>query len=407
MSRITLAWEHGEGYGHASRLLPIARELRERGHEVSFVVTRLRETEKVVGGHGFALIQAPVFWRGAQAVLKKTPTLAAILVDLGYASADTLRPLHVGWRDTLELLRTDLVLCDHSPTAQLAARTLGIRRAILSGGFASPPHVTPLPDLLPWNPSTVRERAAFEGRALASINTVLVEAGQRPVTSLAEFYECDVDFLCTFPEIDHYRSRDDGLYCGPVIGSFGDQEPTWPDVSGKRVFAYIKRTDWDFDSIISALASLRLPVLVHAGGVGQADAGELSRGSMHVTGKALDFGRVVGECDVVVCAGGHGTVSGALLAGRPLLLTPQHPEQRLLAERVVGLGMALIAGYRRSEKHDYVGPARRLLDEPEFSEKAEAFARQHADFDPGRTITVIVDRLEAILHSHAGAAGPS
>jgi UDP:flavonoid glycosyltransferase YjiC (YdhE family) len=407
MSRITLAWEHGEGYGHANRLRPIALALRDRGHEVSFVVCRLRESEKVLAGHGFPLIQAPMFWRGGQAPLKKTPTFAAILIGHGYASPDTLRPLHLGWQDTLSLLRTDLVLCDHSPTALLAARTLGIPRTILGGGFESPPRVTPLPEMLPWNPSSPGELVALEGRALSTINAVLTDAGHRPITSLADLFAADADFLCTFPEIDHYGPRDDGLYCGPIIGSFGDAEPIWPDVEGRRVFVYIKRSDWDFDSIMAGLAGLRVPSLVHAGGMGEADADKLSSETVRVSARPFDFRQVLAQSDLVVGSGGHGTVVSTLLAGRPLLLTPQHPEQRLLAERVVGLGAGLIAGYRRGRKHDYVGPARQLLDDPSFTQNAQAFARRHADFDAGRTVSVIVDRMEAVLRGQADAAAPS
>jgi len=407
MSRITLAWEHGEGYGHVSRLLPIARELRERGHEVSFVVTRLRESERVLRGQGFSMIQAPVFWRSRKAPLQKTPTFAAILLNQGYDSADTLRPLHLGWRHTLELLRTDFVFCDHSPTALLAARTLGIRRALLGAGFESPPRVTPLPEMLPWNPSPAGERVAVEGRALSAINVVLTESGQRPIVALADLFEADADFLCTFAEIDHYGPRDSVQYYGPIIGSFGTEQPAWPKAGGKRIFAYLRRALWDFDRIVSHLASLRLPTLVHVGGTDEADARKLSSGTMHVSARPFDFVRAVKESDLFVGPGGHGTVATTLLVGRPLLLMPQHPEQRLLADRVVGLGAALIAGYQRGKKHDYAGAARRLLDDPSFTRNARDFARRHADFDPRGNVSTIVDRMEAILSGQAGDPGPS
>ncbi|HSN17577.1 MAG TPA: glycosyltransferase [Gammaproteobacteria bacterium] len=39
------------------------------------------------------------------------------------------------------------------------------------------------------------------------------------------------------------------------------------------------------------------------------------------------------KADQVICHGGHGTVSAALLKGRPLLLLPLNLEQRMLAAR--------------------------------------------------------------------------
>ena len=34
MSRIAFVWELGTAYGHISRLLPFARKLKQRGHDV-------------------------------------------------------------------------------------------------------------------------------------------------------------------------------------------------------------------------------------------------------------------------------------------------------------------------------------------------------------------------------------
>jgi UDP:flavonoid glycosyltransferase YjiC (YdhE family) len=139
----------------------------------------------------------------------------------------------------------------------------------------------------------------------------------------------------------------------------------------------------------------------------EAEARRLGSETMHLSVRPFDVTRALATSDLMISPCGHGSLVSAVLAGCPMLLVPQQPEQRLLAERAVALGMALIAGYRRGKKHDYAGAARRLLYEPEFSQNAAAVARRHADFDPERTTRVIADRVEAILSRRGDAAGKS
>jgi UDP:flavonoid glycosyltransferase YjiC (YdhE family) len=397
MSRVTLAWECGEGYGHVGRLLPIARELRERGHIVNLVVRRLLEADRVFGNERVPTVQAPVFRPSRRSLVEKTPTYAGILLDNGYASPEELRPLHRGWQHALEVLASDLVLCDHAPTALLAARTLGVRRAILGSGFESPPREIPLPEMIPWSPSPLRKRIELEGRALAVINAVLHDAGERPLAGLADLFDADADFLCTFAELDHYGPRDGARYCGPIIGSFGGERGSWPPAAGRRVFVYLHRDAWDLQAIMTQLRGLETPCLVHIGGIAGNEAAKLGSAHVRVSAEPFDLSAIVAESDVVVSHGGHGTVVSTLLAGRPLLLVPKHPEQRLLGERVVELGAGLIAGYRRRDRHDYAGAVRRLLDEPRFAKSAQSFARRHEDFDPKGSVAAVIQGCDAIL----------
>ena len=53
MSGILCVWELGAGYGHLGRLLPVALQLRERGHEVVFALRDLTHAEvrRLLGLH--------------------------------------------------------------------------------------------------------------------------------------------------------------------------------------------------------------------------------------------------------------------------------------------------------------------------------------------------------------------
>ena len=62
MARYLFAWELGGDYGHLARLLPVALELRARGHEVVFAVRDLMGAEKLLTPHGIRTWRQIALW---------------------------------------------------------------------------------------------------------------------------------------------------------------------------------------------------------------------------------------------------------------------------------------------------------------------------------------------------------
>ncbi len=85
-----------------------------------------------------------------------------------------------------------------------------------------------------------------------------------------------------------------------------------------------------------------------------------------------------------------------MTAGKPVLLLPQHLEQMMTAKRVLELGAGLVVDYEEPAP-DYHALLQRLLDEPSFTEAAQAVAARHAGDDPATRVPRIVDRLEEIV----------
>src|SRR5690606_21825496 len=96
MSRVLLAWELGGNFAHLSRLLPLARELRRRGHEVEFVVRELPRAELVIAPHGFRALPAPL-WLGRTPPLAAAPSYAGVIRRCGYHAYSALSPLAAAW----------------------------------------------------------------------------------------------------------------------------------------------------------------------------------------------------------------------------------------------------------------------------------------------------------------------
>src|SRR3546814_5322932 len=119
MGRIVFAWELGSNFGHLSPLLPVAQALRDRGHQIDFVIRELARGQTVLQPHGFGMLQAPL-WTGRTPPMAAAANYAGILQRCGYHTVPALAGLVAGWRRLYQLMAPDLVVLDHAPTARAA-----------------------------------------------------------------------------------------------------------------------------------------------------------------------------------------------------------------------------------------------------------------------------------------------
>jgi UDP:flavonoid glycosyltransferase YjiC (YdhE family) len=395
MSRILFAWELGGGYGHLAHILPLADALRSRGHDCSLALRDLSRAGAVVDAGQYRLLQAPV-WLPTAVGMPPPGSYAEILLRFGFLDARWLRGLAAAWRNLYTLLQPDLLVFNHSPTAMLAAGGLGIPTATLETGFSGPPRTRPLPAMRWWAPDSAVRLQDSEARAVRAINTVRAELGGAPCAGVADLLDADEQFLCTFPELDHYPARPaEARYVGPVFSLDGGIEPPWPAAPGPRVFAYVNAGFPDLDALLKALAGLRGAAVAHVPGIAPAVAARHRGPHLSIVPERVNMRAVRSACDAAVCHG-PGTAAAVLLGGRPLLLLPTQLEQYMAARRVADLGAGIIASPEAGTT-DYAAALRRLIDEPGFREAAARFAERHAAFDQSAQFRSMADRCEVLL----------
>lgn len=400
MARFLFAWELGSNFGHVSRMLPVALALRARGHEIVFALREPPRGGLILKPHGFGTLQAPV-WLGRTGPQAAAPSFAGMLQRCGYDSAASLSGLVAGWSRLYALVRPDLVLLDHAPTAALAARLAGTPCVRLGSGWFAPPDVAPLPATEPWRRFDPDALATAEAEVLAAINGVVVAAGRPPLARVTQVFALEADFLTTFPELDHYGARPGLRYWGPTELPVAAVPPPWPAGEGPRVFGCVDAAYAGFNALMRQLPTLGSPVLVYARDLPEAKAHLLSSASVRVIAQPVDLGQAVRQAALVVCHAGHGTICEALLAGVPLLLLPRQSEQRWLCDRVraTGAGAMLIAAKGRSP--DFAAAIRDMLARPAYAAAAGRFARRHAGHDPHAVAAAIAESCETILRRPA------
>jgi UDP:flavonoid glycosyltransferase YjiC (YdhE family) len=395
MARIMFAWELGGGLGHLSRARLLAHALRKRRHEPVFAFQDLSRAEAMFGRDGFACYQAPL-WMPRLAGLPPAATFAELLFRFGYLDPDGLLGVVRAWRGLFDLLRPDLLIADHAPTALLSARGMPMRKAQFGNGFAVPPRLCPMPPFRTWEKIDARRIEQSENKALSSANHVLQRLDLPQLNAFMDLFEVDEDFLCIWPELDHYPQRPASHYWGPTMLLGGGAPPVWPMGDGKRIFAYLKGDFAYLEPVLQALDALPNPTLVYAAGISPALISRYQSANLAFASQPVGMDAARRQADLMVCHGGDATVSAALLAGKPLMVLPMHAEQYGMAKNVERLGAGLNVA-PENYKPDYRKLFKRLLNEASFTRQAQAFAEKYSGFDSLVQIEQIADRCEQLL----------
>ncbi len=396
MSRILYAWELGDGFGHVTAFRPLALELRQRGHEVTLIVRDLPRAHVFLGRHGFPTYQAPIWLH--ESSVPVAVNYSELLFGFGFLNEQSLMGLVRGWHGLFEHIDPDLLLIDHAPTALLAARAWSGKRALFGTGFYSPPRRHPLPSFRPWLKIQPERLAESDRRVLEVVNRVVNRLGGEPLVGMADLFQADEDFLCTFRELDHYPGRESVRYWGPICTTDEGTPPEWPAGRGAKILAYLLPTYRDFETALRSLAELpQRTLVVHTPRQNQDGIRQRGRSSNIAFSPGLvKMARAVEECDLVMCHAGHGTVALALLTGRPLLLLPIDVEQVLTSRNVVTYGAGKMVNVD-SRNPPYWRLISEILGNPAYAERASAFAEAHRDFSQADQLAAVVARCEELL----------
>lgn len=408
MSRILSVWEMGANMGHIDRMLVTARALRERGHAVRFLLRDLSRAHPRVAAQGFAMGQAPV-WLPRLANAPRASNFAAVLAAAGWMDSAGLAGLLAGWRDAFALARPDLLICDHAPTAMLAARGLGFPVWAIGNSFELPPPGPFFPSMASDDAREAARCAAYDEALLVPTNKALALLGAAPLPRLSDLFAHAQRALASLPELAHYDGYPAGtVWAGPsYVGDVG-AVPQWPAGDGPRVFVYLSPSHSGLRPLIDALKALGCIALVHAKGLSPDAAKQLGDARIRFEPAPVQVDPAVAAADLVVSHASMGTVTAACIAGKPQLVLPAQAEQGMVARRVVQLGIGLALPQRSdgpppagTPPLDALAPLKRVLHEPVFAATARVLAARHAGSSPQRT----GERLAALVLGSIPTAG--
>lgn len=398
MAKILYTWEWGDDLGHIQSFLSFATYLSARGHEVVLAAKDLSRIHTLPGLQKFMAVQAPVWLSPVKGLPKPMVCYADIMQRYGYLDADGLLGLVKGWRAIFSMIKPQLLVVDHSPTALLASRGLDFPRIIYGSGFLSPPRTTPMPSMCPWLTLPARRIEDSEAVVLRTINQVLVELGERPMGTLADLFAADDNLLMTPAELDHYQQRGPARYMGPVRSVQGGATPEWPKGPGKKIFAYIKTSHPHSKQLFMQLLDAPFNVLAYVPGLSEEKCRAMQAPNIHFSSRPVDMHYVTQHAKAILCHAGIGTTQYGLLSGLPMLLLPIVLEQELVARNVSREGMGIFID--PSERvPDLTALIRELVNNPRYAKNAQRFARKYASTKEAEIMAVVAKRCEELMNN--------
>jgi hypothetical protein len=391
MSTILLTWELGGGRGHLGPLRQLAEQLLQRGHRVYLASRNVVAAGEIFAGLPVGLFAAPFLAGTPGYALSPVRSFVDILHNVGFGAQNDLAALVAAWRSIYQAVQPDVVVFDHSPTALAASYAVSVRRVLLGTGFACPPPGREADDLRIWNGNR-RESNTSQSVVLENLNLVRQRYCLPAVDSVGELYaQVDATLLATYPELDHFGSRDSGVYTG-VFPLPRGPAPIWPGPSRPRAFAYLKPHKL-LESLVLELTRQRIATLLYTG----SDDPQVRKHStewVHVLPSVVDLQAAMADADFAILNGTHATTIAALQAGKPTLHFPLFLEQWMFATRVCELGAGeLVAANNAAALTESL----RRVAAGEGALGARSFAARYAEHEPHAAVTRAAETIEATI----------
>jgi len=380
-----LAIPNAHALAHVSRLLEIAKLLRNRGHEVLF------------SGHGKYL-------RVAQGDAFPTRELPYITVEQVVHAVRTQRLWELYREPELNTFieaelalydeyQPDMILLDNRPTARTSAEKAGIKTVAVLNVHMSNYRRTPffsyvqaaagmrLPGLeLADRLENSIERLVYDKLVMGGLNRVRRKLGLRRLYAY-EHEEGNLSLLADLPEFNPVFGElpSHARFIGPLTWRNTLPAPTCLEhLKPNRPTAYFTLGSEGLDELVAhldILAKRGIQIIVATGAAQVADHMALPEGVY--LEQFVNTDALLPHCDIVCCHGGNGTLYQALAHGLPCVVVATHAEQNYGGKRIAQLGLGesmTLKELRRTGMRALVEMVGQVLGDASYRRMAKIYA---------------------------------
>lgn len=388
MARVVLAWELGANLGHVAPMRALAMQLCKLGHACTFVARDLESAEEYIEPELGPVVQAPIKLNAIQNPVKVQVSYASLLHSTGFDDVRGLAGRLRAWRQMLLSTRAEILFADHSPTALIAAHTLGIPAANCGYGFLVPPVLTPFPSFRADLKITPEILLRNETAVLGILNAALEKLKLPAYPTLQQPFAAATHSVLGYAETDQYEVARPEPYLGLPDFSQG-QKPQWPAGNGPKIFAYL-RPFKDLPAVLTALQKSSTRVIVRVGNVSQGKLKSFERPGMVITDQSVHMGEAARSCDAFINYASNGNTVEMLLAGKPGLLFPSNVEGQLTVRRLLQMGAGITPPIKGS--FNVSEAIRRMVEDSALHSAAQGFAQRYANKNRSTILPEVIQR---------------
>jgi MGT family glycosyltransferase len=409
MSKFLFTMLLANDLGLPTRLVPIARALADRGHDVA-VFNPAPAPAKLIEDAGLKNLPMPA---------RPMPTPVMDLAQVGaawdveeffaaiYFDEESTRGETAVYLDVIRDYAPDVVVDSFGLLTCLAARISGVPLVTVLQG-----NIHPASDGFLW---WKKDRPAGLPSAAAVINKVAAENGVAPVARSVDLLAGDLSLIVGTPETDPLPASADVAYIGPIVWQRGNATlPHWVAALGRDkpvIWVYSGNPRYGgsvptpCDSIvvirtaIAALGDAAVQVVLTTGYQElPEEVGALPSNFRHAA--YLPGVAMAERCDLMVHHGGHSSVMTGLSTGTPAVIIPTITERESNARRLAALGageIVLPVDGADGEKHldvaEFSAKVHRVLSEPGYRKSASRVAESMRKFGGARDAAERIERF--------------
>lgn len=401
-------------FGLLSRSLPIAQELKLRGHEVAYchpakgpqILIADAGFENLLPDDPLYYIRADPSFRGLLRVLAKGRALRTLKVVASYIRAATRSSTAEMWNiDHFSAIpNADWLRADVAALAEViesfhadAVVDFWDLRACIAARIVKKPLITVIQSLQhPQSPGFIwwKDPPPSIPSPVPILNGILSQYGLPKVQSVGDLFVGDLTMVLGIPELDPLPDTADVTYIGPVLwqkpeavvpqwiaGLKTDKPVVWI-YSGKLRYAGNRRTAFDSEIVlqtsIEALAKEDIQVVLTTGHQ------DLPRSFLPLPPNFRFEPFVPGlamakRSNLIIHHGGYGSCQTGLYVGTPAVIIPTFSERESNARRVVSQGAGEMvlptsdaSGKKKKvESAELAAKVRKVLSTPSYKENAE------------------------------------
>ncbi|MFZ0637535.1 MAG: nucleotide disphospho-sugar-binding domain-containing protein [Candidatus Acidiferrales bacterium] len=411
MARFLFTMMPANDLGLPTRVVPIARALADRGHDVA-VFNPAPAPAKLIAEAGLKNLPMP-----SRPMPDFSPDLAPVssawdvdqMLAAIYTDEEFMRAATAVHVDLVRDFGPDVVVDSFGLLPCLAARILHVPLAtVLQGNFH------PASDGFLWWKG---ERPAGLPSAAPAINRVAAEYGMAPVARCVDLLSGDLSLIVGTPETDPLPAAAGVTYIGPILWQRGNAKlpdqitALSRDIPLIWVYSGNPRYGGNVSTPIDSIVVIRAAIAAFADAPVQVvlttgyqtvpeEIGTLPSNFFHA---AYLPGLAMAErCDLMVHHGGHSSVMTGLSAGKPAVIIPTITERESNARRLVALGAGEIVmpvdgadGEKRIDFVDFSAKVRRVLNEPGYRTSARRVAESMRQFGGAQEAARRIERFAA------------
>lgn len=338
--RIAYICELGSDNEQLARLHDIVKECNAASYDISVILKDLVSVGSLMNKLNARILQAPVFLPRLR-LNRQLVCLADTMQLSGYEHSNSLLPLVHAWQSLFMLLKADVLIFDHAPTALLAASNLHCRKVIVGNGYSIPVAGHKLAD---WQPMQSRAELIHEQEeiVLKVINQVQRKLELPVSATVSDLYRCDRVVINHFPQLDVYRQVRTNVDYYASMASFRPPVFGFKQIENPRIICVLDPAYKKFTPVVEALRACGCEVLLVYAGGNAAATKPYESATFQVTTMLPDLELLVREADIFIGHGSLATLTTCMRLGKPMLLLPMQLEQLHAGLALEAMGAAKV-----------------------------------------------------------------